>query len=403
MEHDRNNSARGAPGPLDSRRLVSLVTLLLIAGMGYLPEPVSAVPGDSSPALPALTGSSDLLITCRDMVTAAGIADVRVYLDGEFQGVTAGKQGSFILFSLSPGEHTVRAVSRGYIATIITVNIPDEKETVITLHPITVIPVGNQGPVEERIDIVFVPSKTQYDCTKKEKIITDYYTSNEENFRTDVNTLIEKRFLLFESLTSKDMVLSKKYEEHFNFYYYSDPGDFADAFNGCAGMLPEDFWEEAPFTDVAVIIYPEYIGTYSGPPCEPKGCTSSLGLGVQTWFKTPADNLPIFTHEAAHAVFGLIDTYCGETYYTQNDPNPNVWNDYAGCLQTAEKNHWDPGLCRQITGKAQQGSTEICQKDFWRYDPEPDIMGTSLFSGKFGNAATSRIRYELANINRWNL
>ena len=382
-----------------------IILFLMLLIIGILPFPVIAITGDN----PLVTGSLadknsfDLTIVVKNIDTGERIAGARIYLDGGYEGVTSGSDGSFTLTAIPRGEHSIRVINRGYMENISTVHIPDDKKAIILLHPLKIIPIGNHGPVEERIDVVFVPSSTQYDCTKQEKINTDYYTANEENFRNDVDTLIRKEFSNLNNRTSKYVVLPENFQNHFNFYYYSDPGDFADAFNGCAGTLPEDFWEDAPFTDVAVIIYPEYRGIYNGPPCEPKGCASDLGPGVKSWFKTPTDSGMVFIHEAGHAIFGLIDTYCGETYYTENDPDPNVWSSLSGCILASKNNQWNPAVCRQIALPARQGSAVSCQKDFWRYDPDPDIMATSTFSGKFGNASTLHIRYLLDNINRWQL
>jgi len=374
--------------------LFSLVVIPAAAATADAPEGLHPV-GDLR--------TSNLAVTCKNIDTGAGIPGTRIYLDGGYAGDTAGKEGLLVLSSLSAGDHTLRALNRGYMENITTVHIPEYKEAVIALHPAKIIPIGNHGPVEERMDIVFVPSKTMYDCTKKEKRTTDYYTKNEENFRNDVNTLIEKRILVMNALTLNQTCLPEDATTRFNFYYYSDPGDFADAFAGCAGTLPEDFWDEAPFTDVAIIVYPTYKGVYLGPPCEPNGCSSSMGPGIHSWFKAPADSGWVFMHEAGHAIFGLIDTYCGETYYTQNDPNPNVWSSQSDCVLAARKNNWDPALCRQISTAARSGISPACQKSYWRIDPEPDMMGTYIIKGKLGNASTLHVHYMLDNINRWNL
>jgi hypothetical protein len=380
-----------------------LLALLVLAGLLFIPAAAAAedVPEGLHPVENLMT--SDLAITCKNLNTGMAVTGARIYLDGGYAGTTSGNDGRIVLPSVSPGDHTIRALSRGYLENITTVHIPDYKETVIALHPEKLIPIGDHGPVEERMDIVFVPSKTQYDCTKKQKITTDYYTANEENFRRDVNTLIEKRILVMNAMTLNQTCLPEGALNRFNFYYYSDPGDYADAFAGCAGTLPEDFWEEAPFTDVAIIVYPTYKGLYTGPPCEPNGCASSMGPGIHSWFKAPADSGSVFMHEAGHAIFGLIDTYCGETYYTQNDPNPNVWTSLSACQQAAKNNGWDPALCRRISQNAIGSSSPVCQKDFWRLDPEPDLMGTSIVRGKLGYAATLHVHYMLDNINRWNL
>jgi hypothetical protein len=379
--------------------------VLLFALAVLLVFPVTAIPA-GIPAVPSLGGSynsSDLTILVRNIDSGAGIAGARVYLDGGYEGLTYGDKGGLTLFSISQGTHSIRVINRGFMENITDITLPADQQAIVSLHPLKIIPIGNHGPAEERIDIVFVPSNSQYDCTKQQKVLTDYYTSNEENFRNDVDNIIRKNFITLDTKTSAFVGLPENFPDRFNFYYYSDPGDFADAFNGCAGTLPEDFWNDAPFTDVAVIIYPKYVGTYTGPPCEPNGCASSLGPGVKSWFKSPANSPQVFTHESGHAVFGLIDTYCGETYYTQNNPYPNVWDSPAGCTLASGNNQWNPVGCRQITRAAQKGSTVSCRKDFWQFDPDVDIMSTSSFPGKFGNASTLHIRYMLEHINRWKL
>jgi hypothetical protein len=383
-----------------------IIFLFVLMAIILFPVPATAIPGDNLPGSPIIVNNNvfDLTIVAQDINTGAGIAGVRIYFDGGYQGITSGSKGSLTLHSISKGEHSVRAIHRGYMENIITVHIPEEKEVIIPLHPLIIIPVGDHGPVEDRIDIVFVPSSTQYDCIKQQKVSTDYYTSNEDNFRNDVNAIIQSRFLTLDTITSKSVGLPENFEKKFNFYYYSDPGDYADAFNGCAGTLPADFWEDAPFTDVAIIIYPKYTGTYRGPPCEPNGCASAMGPGVQSWFKAPANAGLVFIHETGHAVFGLIDTYCGETYYTQNDPYPNVWSSQTGCTGVGSINTpWNPSSCHQIMRSGQTSNTIVCQKNFWRYDQEPDIMSTSTIPAKFGDAATLHIRYIFDNINRWHL
>jgi hypothetical protein len=403
MKITRINSTKAglhSKGPLRSLFFV----LLIIAGIWcLLPATAAAGPADLSQGLPAAGDIStySLGISCRNMNTGEGIFGARIYLDGGYAGITSGKDGSLVVPSLSHGKHTVRVVQRGFLENISTVQIPDEKESVIRLHPAKLIPVGNTGPVRDRMDIVFVPSSTEYDCTKQQKIQTDYYTANEANFRKDVDKLIEEILPTLETRMLNQSCLPEGAMQRYNFYYYSDPGDFADAFKGCAGTLPEDFWEEAPFTDVAIIVYPTYKGFYKGPPCEPNGCSSSMGPGTNSWFKTPADSGSIFLHEAGHAAFGLIDTYCGETYYTENEPSPNIWASQSACVLAATGRNWDPSGCRQVAQPA--GKAGTCTKNFWKYDPEPDLMGSSVFVGKLGPSATLHIHYILDNINRWKL
>jgi hypothetical protein len=111
----------------------------------------------------------------------------------------------------------------------------------------------------------------------------------------------------------------------------------------------------------------------------------------------------IFLHESGHVVFGLIDTYCGPTYYQENKPSPNVWSSQEACIATAIQEHWNTSECRQITKPATSRTREACVKNFWKWDPDPDIMGSGAYTGRFGNASTLRIRYMLDTINRWNV
>lgn len=380
-------------------RALFLIILTGIALLVHIPVATADMHILDMPVLNE-TRAEGLLIICRDMTTNAEIAGVQIFIDGEYRDVTTGTDSHRVISPIAPGEHSIRVVKRGYLENITMVRGFQEQTITVWMHPAKIVPIGRTGPVEERIDIVFVPSSTQYDCTKQQKINTDYYTANEDNFRKDVDTLLQKKFLVLDTLTSDKADLPADYLSRFNFYYYSDPGDYADAFKGCAGTLPDDFWEDAPFTDTAIIVYPIYKGIYTGPPCEPNGCASTMGPGVQAWMKCPANSLSVCIHEAGHVVFGLIDTYCGETYYSQNDPNPNVWSSLSACTLAATENHWDPSLCRQITQQG-NGSTASCSKKFWRYDPEPDLMGHSLSYGKFGSASTSHMRYLMNNINRW--
>ncbi len=191
-------------------------------------------------------------------------------------------------------------------------------------------------------------------CDSKTKIQTGIYTGDQQRFVRDVNNKIDNVFLSLDTLTTGSPGLPKDFRERFNFYYYWDPESFADAFDGCAGTLPQKFWNDAPFTDVAIILYPSYGGFYAGSPCEPIGCANGLGPGSGSWLKAPADSPMIFLHECGHVVFGLIDTYCGDTYYVENSPFPNVWNSEYSCKKNAEQENWDSASCRQILKPAGQ-------------------------------------------------
>ena len=340
----------------------------------------------------------DLTILMREEHTGADIGQALVYLDGSAAGLTSDTDGSLLLSAISRGQHSVRVTKDGYEEITRTVDVEAAMSSTITLSPSKVTPIIVHGPVEDKIDVVFVPSETEYNGDTKQKIPVDTYTSSRAAFEKDVNRLISN-YLSLDSVTSKTVGLPADFRDRLNFYSYWDPDNFADAFDGCAGTLPAHFWENAPFTDVAVIVYPTYIGYYTGPPSEPNGCASGLGLGTHIWFKISADSGRLIYHENGHAMFGLVDTYCGDTYYVENDPDPNIWSSASSCVANAKTDQWDPAICNQISGMISGSSSGTCVKQFWKYDPEPDIMGNGAYSGTFGNASTTRIRYIFDSIN----
>lgn len=339
----------------------------------------------------------DLTILVREEQTGADIGQALVYLDGSAAGVTSDTDGSLLLSAVSRGQHSVRVTKDNYEEITRTVDVESDTSSTITLSPSKVTPIMVHGPVEDKIDVVFVPSETEYDGDTNQKIPVDTYTSCRTAFENDVNRLISG-YLSLDSVTSQTIGLPADFRDRLNFYYYWDPDNFADAFDGCAGTLPAHFWENAPFTDVAVIVYPTYIGYYNGPPSEPNGCASGLGLGSHIWFKISADAGRLMYHENGHAMFGLVDTYCGDTYYVENDPDPNVWSSENACIASAKAGKWDASVCHQIQGMT-SGSSGTCIKPFWDWDPEPDIMGNGAYSGSFGNASTTRIQYVFDSMN----
>jgi hypothetical protein len=345
--------------------------------------------------------SFDLTIITKDAKTGTFIGGAHVYLDGRSIGSTSEQDGKQILRDVERGSHTIRVAKPGYEEITRPVDITEKKQITFTLNRSKVIPVQIHGSTDEKIDIVFVASKTSFNCNSKTKIQTVEYTGDQQRFITDVNNKVENVFLKLDTVTSGSVGLPKDFRERFNFYYYWDTEGFADAFEGCSGTLPNEFWSDAPFTDVAIIMYPSYEGFYSGPPCEPIGCANGLGPGSGSWLKAPADSPMIFLHESGHVVFGLIDTYCGDTYYVENSPFPNVWSSESSCKKNAEQERWNSTSCRQILKPASSRSKDPCVKNFWRADTDPDIMGSGAYSGRFGNASTSHIRHIFDTINRW--
>ena len=348
-----------------------------------------------------LKNSFDLTIAAKDNKTGSFIGGANVYIDGNAVGSTSESDGKQILHDVERGSHTIRVTKTGYDETTRYFEINEKRRVSVTLGKSKTIPLRIRGSTDEKIDIVFIASETAFDCNSKIKTRTETYTGDQQRFVRDVNDKIDGVFLSLDSLTTNSQGLPKDFRERFNFYYYWDPVSFADAFDGCAGSLPQKFWNDAPFTDVAIILYPSYEGFYSGSPCEPNGCANGLGPGSGSWLKAPADSPMIFLHESGHVVFGLIDTYCGDTYYVENSPFPNVWDSENSCKDSARQEGWDTASCRQIFKPAGSRSKDPCVKNFWRVDADPDIMGSGAYSGKFGNASTLHIRLIFDTINRW--
>lgn len=335
-----------------------------------------------------------LVVSTADASTGKPLGGVLVYLDGRYEGSTTetGTTGNLIMSPLLEGQHTIRVTKPGYLEQTRTIIIPVTSVVEFGLQGQLLVPIHESGSSATSIDIVFVPSATSYNCAERRQISPTLYVNDRDAFVTDVNRIVNNALFNLESITDKTEPIPADYRDRFNIYYYYDPAQFADAFNGCAGTVPDTVWDAAPFADLVIILYPTYYTPNIGVPCEPNGCVYP-GTG-RSWMKIPADQNTLFLHECGHAIFGLIDTYCGGTEYWQNEPYPNVWSALASCRSEADANSWDPAACRQI----RDAGPAACSKQFWRWDPDPDIMHNG-YSGMFGMASTRRISYTLTSIN----
>lgn len=337
------------------------------------------------------TGSVTVIVS--DALTKKPLAGAQVYLDGGYRGTTvvSGSGGVLIIPGVSEGKHTLRITKDDYKQVTKKFTTPAGTTIAIELSKGALVSLNPNGPSSEGIDVVFYPSSTSYSCTNNAIVSTPVYLENESRFKEDVTKIISQTYLSLDKDTSPSMPLPSNYQSAFNFYYYYDPSAPADAFSGCTGTVPENYYSEVPFNDLTVILYPSYFGTYKGSPCQPTGCYQDFGPG-RSLMKAPADRIALFKHETGHAAFGLVDTYCGDTYYYQNDPNPNVWSSLEKCKSDARDSNRDPEQCRQIQ---KTGSPGTCQKNYWQWDPMPDIMANG-YGGSFGSAATQRITWVLS-------
>jgi hypothetical protein len=324
-------------------------------------------------------------IITRDLQNQAPLGGVSYYINGQSAG-TSQNDGSCTISTAGypSGTVTIRAVKDGYQETTIRADLSKTSSIELDLRASDIIPILENGPREAKIDIVFIPSDTSFNSSTNAKVQLNGYPGGRQQFEADARRFISQTFAMYPSNLSPDDPISGDYMSKFNFYYFWDGQTYADAFDGCAGAIPDAYWQEVTFSDLTIILYPTYYGMYLGPPSAPIGCTNPNGLG-RVYLKIPADEQYLALHEIGHGLYGLMDTYCGDTYYNENDPNANVWSSKEKCRAAAAANNWKPDSCRQI-----QNTASGCQKTFWRWDPDPDIMYEGYY-GKFGDAASTRI------------
>jgi len=358
-----------------------ILVIILVVSLTYT---VSATPGANS-----------VILVVKDARTRENLSGAQIYLDGMYRGDTslADDEGMLVLQDVSPGTHTVRVTRSGFKEITRKFIYPAESIVEVTISKGFLVSLNPNGPAPHAINIIFYPSSTSYSCIDRAKVSTPLYLTNETRFREDVLNVINHTYLNLDQVASGSDPLPDNYRERFNFYYYYDPSSPADAFSGCAGSIPDSYWNDVTFSDVTVLLYPKYYGIYANLSCQPTGCYESFGPG-RNLMKAPADQMTLIKHETGHAIFELIDTYCGTTYYTQNAPYPNVWASLESCRADAQSNHRDPEQCRQIQKKNSLSSAS-CIRNYWQWDPMPDIMASG-YSGKFGAAATQRINYVLS-------
>ena len=342
----------------------------------------------------AASVANSVTVDVKDARTKETLNGAQVYLDGGYRGATssADRNGILVIQNVSSGTHTVRVTRSDFKEVTKKFVYPAETTVEVMLSKGFLVSLNPQGPTPHAINVIFYPSSTSYNSAEHAKVSTPVYITNETRFREDVMNVITHTYLNLDQFTSRSDPLSGDYKKKFNFYYYYDPSSPADAFSGCAGSVPESYWNDVTFSDVTILLYPSYYGVYKDSSSQPTGCTQDSGPG-RTLMKAPADQELLLEHETGHAVFGLIDTYCGDTYYYQNDPYPNVWKSLDSCRADARSNNRDPEQCRQIERKSSLSSS--CIRSYWHWDPMPDIMAGG-YGGKFGDAATQRIDYVLS-------
>ena len=148
-----------------------------------------------------------------------------MYLDGESVGTSSDDKGIKELRNIARGNHSIRITKTGYEEVTRKITVDKSEYVIIQLNDSKLIPLVVNGPVESKIDIVFIPSTTTYNCNLKKKIPVDTYTGDRQRFVNDVTTKIIPLFSRLDTLTSAQVGLPSDYADRFNFYYYWDPED----------------------------------------------------------------------------------------------------------------------------------------------------------------------------------
>jgi hypothetical protein len=267
------------------------------------------------------------------------------------------------------------------------------------IHPILI-----NGKTTDKMDIVFVASATSCNRNTGLPVSCTTYSASYQTFRTTVTDTIRNGHMRLD-VFSQDP-LPADFRNRFNYYIYWNSTSFGNAFpntpcnKSCSGTFPSTFLKDAPFSDVGTMLYPPYfVGT--PPLTEAGGCEN--GDGPPALLKAPGFYLPVMMHETGHGAFFLIDTYCGDTAYLQNSPDANVWSLLQNCKNDIKGRGatWNENNCRQITGD--DPTTPVnpdCDKPFWRYDPDPDLMRICDVNTQFRAAGVRKINEMLGKLTK---
>jgi hypothetical protein len=162
------------------------------------------------------------------------------------------------------------------------------------------VPVLVQGPVDEKMNIVFVPDED--------------YAGDMAAFRLDVLRLVREGYLGEPTLAG--------YGCKFNFYYYGEAGDYEPI---CERWdLPAGYADACGFAEGTVIVF-----TSGGRAC------SSTIFSTNSWSRRTV------VHESGHNIYDLSDEYCCDGGYGERAAEPNIYESRARCLALAE----NPGDC----------------------------------------------------------
>jgi len=228
-----------------------------------------------------------------------------------------------------------------------------------------IVPLLLNGNPDDKIDVVFIPDTS--------------YGGNRDTFIDDVWDAIENGYYANDAISGN--------RNKFNFYYLDDEADVT-AYPACGFTPPlgscEAFQDATTFADSLAVLHTDNFRDWSSTKC---------GRRV---FSSEPTSYRTFVHESGHSVFGLKDEYCCDSHYSQNNPNPNIWQNETACRNDALTEGWDPDDCDNF---CPSGSGN-CGAGFWDIDPNICIMTCSQSCDRCG--AAGMCQYEQACLRRVN-
>ncbi len=212
------------------------------------------------------------------------------------------------------------------------------------------VPVLYTGPRSTSVDFVFIHD-------------TDDYVggATDANFLNDVRTAIQNAYYGGDPnfLNAGGFFLRR--QQTMNFWIALDGGDADGTNQTCTQLDPPPNWDSSyTFADAGVILHANFFRDCASPS---RRVFSSEPVSAGT-----------LLHETGHMPFGLADEYCGDTYYFQPDPRPNIYSNQQTCGDDALAIGVF-GACRQI-----QDPSSGCTVNWFRLDPASTV-GDDLMVG----------------------
>lgn len=218
------------------------------------------------------------------------------------------------------------------------------------------IPIRVTGSSNERLDIVFVPAEDV----------------EPDRLRRQLSSLINDQYFSYEAFKG---VPGYPYRRVYNFFYTPEKGNYehTEGEKKCEFTRPKNYSILEQFADAIAILHEAELRN-----CRQGILMSSEIIGGKSLF-----------HESGHALFGLLDEYCCDSYYKELDFAPNIWESADACEADASNIGYSTSMCARI-------SSPFRTIPFWRVDPTivpGSLMGQSksLQSSTFLNASMRRI------------